>query len=174
MARRGDAGTLLIGGLLLGAWLAIWVFSGNDAKWLLWGAVGLGLAAATYGARVAEPGVRFGLFVAIGVLTGFLVTYLVLQLEAQGLGALLTFIGGGLIAVGLPSPERGQEAPPSPPAAWAAPPQPAYLHRAAPVHVPDEASLEVAEELVVRRRRGGSARVEPRPPRAARRTSGRK
>lgn len=109
MASSSQVGSYIFGGLFIGVWfyLALFGVPGEDFKvgpWSLWGFVGLVLAAAIYGSRMATGGLRIGLFVVIGVAVGMAVTSLILEQVPEGLALLLTFIGAGLIVSALPRP----------------------------------------------------------------------
>ena len=115
MAASGSqVGSIVFGGLFIGIWLYIALFGidfeddFSDAAWTLWGIVGLALAAAIYGTRIATGGVRVALFAAIGVITGMLITAFLLQELEEGVATLVTLVGGGLIASALPTALREQ------------------------------------------------------------------
>lgn len=115
MASGSQVGTIVFGGLFIGIWLYIALFglpndfgSFSDPAWVLWGVVGLGLAAAIYGTRIATGGVRVALFAFIGIVTGMLITAFFLQELEEGIATLVTLVGGGLIASALPTALREQ------------------------------------------------------------------
>ena len=119
MASGSQVGSIVFGGLFIGIWLYIALFGvpaemdeGGDfsvAKWLVWGLVGLALAGAIYGTRVASGGVRVALFVAIGIAIGLLVTAFLFNDLQEGIATLVTLVGGGLIVSALPVALREQQ-----------------------------------------------------------------
>jgi small-conductance mechanosensitive channel len=110
-------GAIVFGGLFLGVWLylCLWQAPGirlHLGAWVLYGVVGLALAAGIYGSRVLRShGARVGLYAAIGVAIGMLATAFVLNQQAEILAALVTFAGAALIVTALPVPPRGGPAP---------------------------------------------------------------
>lgn len=109
MASGSQVGSIIFGGLFLGVWLyvALWGVpyetSFNSGEWVIWGMVGLALAAAIYGTRIAKGGLRVGLFVVVGIAIGMLVTAFLLQGLEEGVATIVTLVGGGLIVSALPA-----------------------------------------------------------------------
>lgn len=126
MGRRGWAGmasgsqvsSVVFGGLFIGVWLYIALFSVpasmdtdndfSDAGWMVWGLIGLVLAGAIYGTRIATGVVRAVLYAVIGVVCGMLLTAFILQDLEEGVATFVTGVGGGLIASALPTVVREQ------------------------------------------------------------------
>ena len=116
MASGQQSGSIIFGGFFIGVWLYLCLFttplSGDidlGAWWLL-GFVGLALAGAIYGTRVASGNLRIALFVAIGIAIAFLTTAFILEQLNEGVAALITFVGAALIVTALPVPERDADA----------------------------------------------------------------
>jgi hypothetical protein len=109
MASGSQVGSIIFGGLFLGVWLyvALWGVpyeaSFNSGEWVIWGMVGLALAGAIYGTRIAKGGLRVGLFVVVGIAIGMLVTAFLLQGLEEGVATIVTLVGGGLIVSALPA-----------------------------------------------------------------------
>lgn len=114
MASGSQVGSIVFGGLFIGIWLYIALFGLNfednfsDGAWVLWGIVGIALAAAIYGTRIATGALRVTLFAVIGIVTGMLITAFLLQELEEGIATLITLVGGGLIASALPTALREQ------------------------------------------------------------------
>ena len=114
MASGSQVGSIVFGGLFIGVWLYIALFGLNfeenfsDGAWVLWGIVGIALAAAIYGTRIATGALRVSLFAVIGIVTGMLITAFLLQELEEGIATLITLVGGGLIASALPTALREQ------------------------------------------------------------------
>lgn len=114
MASGSQVGSIVFGGLFIGIWLYIALFgldfedNFSDAAWVLWGIVGIALAAAIYGTRIATGALRVSLFAVIGIVTGMLITAFLLQELEEGIATLITLVGGGLIASALPTALREQ------------------------------------------------------------------
>lgn len=112
MANGSQVSSVVFGGLFIGVWLYIALFdlpasmdtngSFSYGAWLVWGLVGLLLAAAIYGTRVATGGVRVALYAVIGITLGMLITAFLLQDLEEGIATLITLVGGGLIVSVLP------------------------------------------------------------------------
>jgi hypothetical protein len=115
MASGSQVGSIIFGGLFLGVWLyvALWGVpyeaSFNSGEWVIWGIVGLALAAAIYGTRIAKGGLRVGLFVVVGIAIGMLVTAFLLQGLEEGVATIVTLVGGGLIVSALPAELNRQD-----------------------------------------------------------------
>lgn len=114
MASGSQVGSYIFGGLFVGVWLYMALFGipGEDFEagaWSMWGFIGLVLAGAIYGSRLAEGGIRIALFVIIGIAVGMALTALVMQEIPEGLALLLTFVGAGLIVSALPRPTQAPE-----------------------------------------------------------------
>lgn len=109
MASGSQVGSIVFGGLFIGVWLYIALFgvpfdsSFSAGAWILWGFVGLALAGAIYGTRIARGGLRVTLFAVVGIAAGMLLTAFLLQGLEEGIATLVTLVGGGLIASALPS-----------------------------------------------------------------------
>lgn len=114
MASGSQVGSIVFGGLFIGIWLYIALFgldfeeNFSDGAWVLWGLVGIALAAAIYGTRIATGALRVSLFAVIGIVTGMLITAFLLQELEEGIATLITLVGGGLIASALPTALREQ------------------------------------------------------------------
>lgn len=115
MASGSQVGSIVFGGLFIGIWLYIALFGldfeegFSDGAWMLWGVVGLALAAAIYGTRIATGAMRVTLFAIIGLVAGMLLTAFLLQELEEGIATLITLVGGGLIASALPTALREQD-----------------------------------------------------------------
>ncbi|HUR25465.1 MAG TPA: hypothetical protein VM327_05570 [Candidatus Thermoplasmatota archaeon] len=116
MANSQQSGSIVFGGFFIGVWLYLCLFrtplSGDidlGAWWLL-GFVGLALAGAIYGTRIANGGLRIALFVTIGIAIAFLATAFIIEQLHEGIAALITFVGAALIVTALPVPERSHAA----------------------------------------------------------------
>jgi hypothetical protein len=115
MASGSQVSSIVFGGLFLGVWLYIALFgvpfdrTFNDGAWILWGFVGLALAGAIYGSRVAKGGLRVTLYAVVGVACGMLLTAFLLQGLEEGIATLVTVVGGGLIASALPAELKRQD-----------------------------------------------------------------
>lgn len=109
MASGSQVGSIVFGGLFLGVWLYIALFgvpfdgSFEPGMWVLWGVVGMALAGAIYGTRVAKGGLRVTLFAVVGVATGMLLTAFLLRGLEEGIATIVTLVGGGLIVSALPA-----------------------------------------------------------------------
>lgn len=110
MAPSGSqVGSIVFGGLFIGVWLYIALFgvpfdaSFEAGMWVLWGVVGLALAGAIYGTRVAKGGLRVTLFAVVGIATGMLLTAFLLRGLEEGIATIVTLVGGGLIVSALPA-----------------------------------------------------------------------
>ena len=113
MASGSQVSSVVFGGLFIGIWLYIALFdlpsevdSDGDfsyGAWLTWGLIGLVLAGAIYGTRIATGGVRVALYATIGIAVGMLITAFVLQDLEEGLATIVTLVGGGLIVSALPT-----------------------------------------------------------------------
>ena len=118
MASGSQISSVVFGGLFLGVWLYIALFdlpadmdTDNDfsyAAWLVWGLIGLVLAGAIYGTRIATGAVRVILYTVIGIVCGMLLTAFILQDLEEGVATFVTGVGGGLIASALPTVLREQ------------------------------------------------------------------
>ena len=114
MASGSQVGSIVFGGLFLGVWLYIALFgvpfdsSFEAGMWVLWGVVGMALAGAIYGTRVAKGGLRVALFVVVGVATGMLLTAFLLRGLEEGIATIVTLVGGGLIVSALPAELKRQ------------------------------------------------------------------
>lgn len=118
MANGSQVSSVVFGGLFIGVWLYIALFdlpasmdtnnSFSYGAWLIWGFVGLLLAGALYGTRVASGGVRVALYAVIGITLGMLITAFFFQDLEEGIATLVTLVGGGLIASVLPIVLREQ------------------------------------------------------------------
>jgi len=119
MATGQQSGSIIFGGFFIGVWLYLALIPGpltNDIQlgaWWLLGIVGLALAGAVYGTRVATGNLRLALFVAIGIAIAFLATAFLLQQLNEGVAALITFVGAALIVSALPVPDRAEPAAPA-------------------------------------------------------------
>lgn len=112
MANGSQISSVVFGGIFIGVWLYIALFdlpasmdtngSFSYGAWLIWGLIGLLLAGAIYGTRVAVGGVRVALYAIIGVTLGMLITAFILQDLEEGIATLITLVGGGLIVSVLP------------------------------------------------------------------------
>jgi hypothetical protein len=116
MATGSQYGSFVFGGLFIGVWLYIAMFRTsvsldiNVGQWVLLGLVGLALAAALYGTRISNGGLRVGLFVLVGVSIGMLGTAFLLGQLKEGMATLITLVGGGLIVTALPAALHPQKA----------------------------------------------------------------
>ncbi|HJQ93273.1 MAG TPA: hypothetical protein VJ874_03185 [Candidatus Thermoplasmatota archaeon] len=112
MATGQQSGSIIFGGFFIGVWLYLCLFRtplSDDidlGAWWLLGFVGLALAGAIYGTRIASGNLRIGLFVAIGIAIAFLTTAFLLEQLNEGIAALITFVGAALIVTALPVPDR--------------------------------------------------------------------
>lgn len=119
MASGSQVGSIVFGGLFIGIWLYIGLFgvpadmdedgTFSPGAWMLWGLVGVVLAGAIYGTRIASGGLRVALYATIGVATGMLVTAFLLNDLEEGIATLVTLVGGGLIVSALPTALREQD-----------------------------------------------------------------
>lgn len=111
MATGSQVGSYIFGGLFVGVWLYIALFGLVDynglstSAWSFWGFVGLLLAGAIYGSRIAEGSVRIALFITIGVALAMVLMGLLTREVEEGWATLLTFVGAGLIVSALPRAE---------------------------------------------------------------------
>jgi hypothetical protein len=116
MATGQQSGSIIFGGFFIGVWLYLCLFRtplSDDidlGAWWLLGFVGLALAGAIYGTRIASGNLRIALFVAIGIAIAFLTTAFILEQLNEGVAALITFVGAALIVTALPVPERDADA----------------------------------------------------------------
>lgn len=102
-----NTGSLVLGGVLLGIWIFWALAVGGDTTWVFGGLVGFGLAGGIYAGRMASPEARTPIYVAIGLLVGFVmmgiaVTGDVLAAMPGILAFLLTTLGATSIINGLP------------------------------------------------------------------------
>jgi hypothetical protein len=112
MASGSQVSSVVFGGLFIGVWLYIALFSVpnsmdrdgdfSDGAWMMWGLIGLLIAGALYGTRVASGGLRVALYAVIGVAVGMLITAFILEELEEGIATLVTGVGGGLIVTALP------------------------------------------------------------------------
>ncbi len=113
MASSGSqVGSVVFGGVFIAVWLYIALFSVpaefdadgsfSDGAWSLWGFVGLLLAGAVYGTRITKGWLRVSLYALIGVAIGMLGMAFFFDEIVEGLAALVTLVGGGLIVSVLP------------------------------------------------------------------------
>jgi hypothetical protein len=115
MATGQQSGSIIFGGFFVGVWLYLSLFRtplSDDidlGAWVLLGFVGLALAGAIYGTRVATGTLRIVLFVAIGIAIAFLTTAFILEQLNEGIAALITFVGAALIVSALPIPDRPEQ-----------------------------------------------------------------
>jgi len=70
--------------------------------------IGLVLAGAIYGTRIANGTVRAVLFAVIGIVCGMLLTAFILKELEEGVATFVTGVGGGLIASALPTVVKEQ------------------------------------------------------------------
>lgn len=113
MASGSQVSSVVFGGLFIGIWLYIALFdlpaemdTDNDfsyGQWMMWGLIGLVIAGAIYGTRVATGPVRVTLYAVIGVACGMLLTAFILQDLEEGVATFVTGVGGGLIVSALPT-----------------------------------------------------------------------
>ena len=118
MASGSQVSSVVFGGLFIGVWLYIALFGlpadmdtdndFSDAGWMVWGLIGLVLAGAIYGTRVATGPVRAILYAVIGIVCGMLLTAFILQDLEEGVATFVTGVGGGLIASAMPTVVREQ------------------------------------------------------------------
>lgn len=114
MASTQQAGSIVFGGFFLGVWLYLCLFATpltddlDLGQWVLFGVVGLALAGAMYGTRVATGTARVVLYVVLGIAIAFLTAAFVLNTMEEGVAALITFVGAALIVSALPVPDRSQ------------------------------------------------------------------
>jgi small-conductance mechanosensitive channel len=112
MASSQQAGSIIFGGFFVGLWLFLCLFRTDLTRdvdvgaWTFFGVIGLALAGGMYGTRVASPGLRTALYVVLGIAIAFLTAAFVLQQLAEGVAALITFVGAALVVTALPAPER--------------------------------------------------------------------
>jgi hypothetical protein len=126
MASGQQWGSMIFGGLFIGVWLyvALWGVPWDGAfhagEWFIWGIVGLALAGAIYGTRIARGSLRIALFVIVGVAIGMLVTAFLLQGLEEGVATIVTLVGGGLIVSAIPAAlaEDNEPMPRGPPARY--------------------------------------------------------
>jgi hypothetical protein len=115
MPSGSQVGSIVFGGLFIGVWLYVALFGvpfDSDFEagmWVLWGVVGLALAGAIYGTRVAKGGLRVALYAVVGVAAGMLLTAFLLRGLQEGIATIVTLVGGGLIATALPAELRRQD-----------------------------------------------------------------
>ena len=115
MASGSQVGSIVFGGLFIGVWLYVALFGVpfddefSAGAWVLWGVVGLALAAAIYGTRVAKGGLRVALYAVVGVAAGMLLTAFLLRGLQEGIATIVTLVGGGLIASALPAEMKRQD-----------------------------------------------------------------
>ena len=108
MASGQQVSSVVFGGLFIGVWLYLALFglppqANFDAgSWALWGFIGLVLAGAMYGTRVTKGAARIVLYSIVGLTIGMLLAATIIRQIPEGLAALLTFVGGGLIVTALP------------------------------------------------------------------------
>ncbi|MEK6976397.1 MAG: hypothetical protein AABY18_08660 [Candidatus Thermoplasmatota archaeon] len=118
MASGSQVSSVVFGGLFIGIWLYIALFdlpaemdSNNDfsfGAWVTWGVIGLIIAGAIYGTRIATGAVRVTLYATIGIAVGMLITAFILQDLEEGIATIVTGVGGGLIVSALPTVLREQ------------------------------------------------------------------
>lgn len=102
-----QAASVFLGSIILGVWLFLAFFETTlGTPWGLWGLLGLLMAAALYGIRLAYEGLRVVLWVVLGLSVGALVAAAFSQAELMILAALVTLTGGGLIAQSIPTPQE--------------------------------------------------------------------
>jgi len=105
-------GSIVFGGLFIGVWLYLCLWAVPDlhlkaGPWILYGVIGLALAAGIYGSRVLQRhNARVAVYAAIGIAIGMLGTAFLLNRQSEILGALITFVGAVLIVTALPVPQR--------------------------------------------------------------------
>lgn len=113
MASGSQVSSVVFGGLFIGIWLYIALFGVptemdrdgdfSDGAWVTWGVIGLVIAGAIYGTRVATGAARVTLYAVIGIAVGMLITAFVLQDLEEGIATFVTGVGGGLIVSALPT-----------------------------------------------------------------------
>ena len=118
MASGSQVSSVVFGGLFIGIWLYIALFSVpedfdtdsdfSDGAWSLWGFVGLVLAGVIYGTRIAVGWVRVALYALLGIVIAMLSMAFFFDKVEEGLAALVTLLGGGLIVSVLPVVLREQ------------------------------------------------------------------
>lgn len=99
----------IIGGGFLGFWLYLAFLPEPQSPngWVLWGMLGIAIAAAFYAGRLANDQVRIGIWIFTGIFLGFLVAAAVSDESPAIIATFITGVGAGLIAAGLPPyPER--------------------------------------------------------------------
>lgn len=112
MASGSQVSSVVFGGVFIGIWLYIALFgvpadmdrdaSWSTSAWSLWGFVGLVLAGALYGTRITRGWLRVSLFMLIGIAISMLGLAFFFDEVVEGLGALVTLVGGGLIVTAIP------------------------------------------------------------------------
>lgn len=112
MASGWQRALIVIGGLFIGMWLYVALFdlpadmdTDNDfsyVAWLMWGLVGIVIAGAIYGTRIATGYLRVTLYAVIGIAVGMLLMAFILQDLEEGVATFITGVGGGLIVSALP------------------------------------------------------------------------
>ena len=132
----------IVGAGFIGFWLYM-TLNVNDDGWVLWGMLGIAIAAAFYAARLTSETVRIGIWIMTGLFLGFVVGAAILEEDPMITATFITGAGAGLIAAGLPPYPAFHTGEVSRPAAPPAPrnpePQvPAYSQEARPPLPPQQ------------------------------------
>ncbi len=102
--------SVFLGSIILGVWLYLAFFEpAFGTAWGLWGLLGLFMAAAMYGIRLANDNLRITLWVVLGLAIGALITGTIVEGDPMILATLVTLVGGGLIAASMPLPHTAEE-----------------------------------------------------------------
>ena len=105
MAAQAQHGSILFGFVFIGVWLGVAIL--EEPSWWLWGLFGLALGGGLYAAKAASDTLRMVLWGAVGLGIGLLLTMFLLDRQEGFLATLVTFVGAGLVATGLPTPRQG-------------------------------------------------------------------
>lgn len=103
---------IIFGGLFLGAWIYGLLFAFPEwedfsaPSWFFWGFIGLVIAGGLYAARMASPTVLIIILIVVGISIGMLILAAILEEEAHIFATVVAAAGAGLIAAGIPVPNR--------------------------------------------------------------------
>lgn len=95
------AGTLVVGGGLIGVWLYFILFEEIGTGWTWWGLMGLVLGAGAYATRFADHRTAIAIWVAVGIAAGLSGTAAFYREDPSILAMVFTGIGSALIGHGV-------------------------------------------------------------------------